>query len=65
MDVLWDDTTKALVEEVRAFVRDEVPARIFETHEVFRRCPGCSRVYWRGTHTARMERVADALVQEY
>jgi len=38
-------------------VRDDVPQRIFATHAVFRRCPGCSRVYWRGTHTDRMERV--------
>jgi uncharacterized protein with PIN domain len=38
-------------------VRDDVPERIFATHEVFRRCPGCSRVYWRGTHADRMERV--------
>ncbi len=38
-------------------VRGAVPERIFATHEVFRRCPGCSRVYWRGTHTDRMERV--------
>jgi uncharacterized protein with PIN domain len=38
-------------------VRDDVPERLFATHEVFRRCPGCLRVYWRGTHTDRMERV--------
>ena len=26
MHVLWDDTTRALVEEVRSFVKNEVPA---------------------------------------
>lgn len=47
-----------LLEPVSAdAVRGDVPPRIFATHEDFRRCPGCSRVYWRGTHTDRMERV--------
>jgi uncharacterized protein with PIN domain len=41
----------------RDSVRGDVSERTFATHEVFRRCPGCSRVYWRGTHTDRMERV--------
>jgi uncharacterized protein with PIN domain len=41
----------------RDSVRADVPERIFATHDVFRRCPGCSRVYWRGSHADRMERV--------
>jgi uncharacterized protein with PIN domain/DNA-directed RNA polymerase subunit RPC12/RpoP len=38
-------------------VRDDVPERVFTAHAVFQRCPGCSRVYWRGTHADRMERI--------
>jgi hypothetical protein len=38
-------------------VRGEVPERVFATHADFRRCWGCARVYWRGSHTDRMERV--------
>ncbi|MBI5304413.1 MAG: Mut7-C RNAse domain-containing protein [Chloroflexi bacterium] len=35
-------------------VRDDVPAYVLRTHTRFRRCPQCRRVYWRGTHWARM-----------
>ncbi len=31
-------------------VRDRVPAYTFATHERFRLCPGCGRVYWPGSH---------------
>ncbi|MDI3403957.1 Mut7-C RNAse domain-containing protein [Streptomyces sp. B-S-A6] len=27
------------------------------THESFTRCPGCGRVYWRGAHSRRLERI--------
>jgi len=37
---------------------DEVAGRVPESvrarHTVFRRCPGCERVYWEGTHHARL-----------
>ena len=35
-------------------VRNAVPPYVFQTHERFLRCPRCQRVYWRGTHWARM-----------
>ncbi len=31
-----------------------VPDYVFATSEAFSRCIGCGRVYWRGTHPARM-----------
>jgi uncharacterized protein with PIN domain len=45
-------------------VRNAVPERIFATHAVFRRCPGCARVYWRGSHADRMERVVASILAE-
>jgi len=27
-----------------------VPPYVFETQTDFRRCPGCGRIYWGGTH---------------
>lgn len=36
-------------------VRSRVPAYIFKTHQTFRYCPICQRVYWRGTHWQRMD----------
>lgn len=39
--------------------RARVPAAVHARHTDFRACPRCGRVYWQGTHHARM----DALVQ--
>ena len=30
--------------------RDLVPPYVWNTQTEFRRCPGCGRVYWKGTH---------------
>ncbi|MEA3459678.1 MAG: Mut7-C RNAse domain-containing protein [Chloroflexota bacterium] len=35
-------------------VRGRVPPYVFRTHERFSVCPHCGRIYWRGTHWARM-----------
>ena len=35
--------------------QDLVPAHVFRTHDKFLHCVGCNRVYWRGTHTERMQ----------
>jgi uncharacterized protein with PIN domain len=34
-------------------VRGRVPDYIFETHDLFQKCPKCARIYWQGTHTQR------------
>lgn len=31
-----------------------VPPYVFQTQERYRQCPQCQRIYWRGTHWARM-----------
>lgn len=45
-----------------AEVRDRLPPRVRERQAEFRRCAGCGRVYWPGTHHARMERTIAELV---
>jgi uncharacterized protein with PIN domain len=40
------------VDEARA----RVPPWVARTQTEFRGCPGCGRVYWRGTHVQRMHR---------
>ena len=42
-------------------VRAEIPPFVWQTHERFARCPGCLRIYWEGTHYARMLEVLDRL----
>ncbi len=50
----------ALADLPRAAARDLVPPYVWHTQAEFRRCPGCDRVYWKGTHwpamMARLER---------
>lgn len=48
----------------REEARGRVPARVWEHHERFRRCPACGRLYWEGSHVRRMRRVVDALLAE-
>jgi uncharacterized protein with PIN domain len=38
----------------RAEVRGQIPEFVWDRHDRFSRCPGCRRIYWEGTHYARM-----------
>lgn len=38
-------------------VADRIPERVLLERSRFARCPSCKRVYWEGSHTARMRRV--------
>jgi len=45
----------ALLEEIaKSAVADLVPPYVYRTQAQFRHCPACGRIYWRGTHWARM-----------
>jgi len=52
-------------QELLAATRDEVwqqvPPFVYLTQESYARCPGCGRVYWEGTHVARMRRQLERL----
>ncbi|PWH20387.1 MAG: hypothetical protein DDG58_02655 [Ardenticatenia bacterium] len=37
-------------------VMDCVPVYVYRTHKHFRRCPGCGRIYWPGSHWERIGR---------
>lgn len=39
-------------------LRDRLPGPVLARHREFRVCPSCERVYWNGSHTDRMRRVA-------
>ena len=36
-----------------------VPPRVTESQKDFRRCPGCARLYWQGSHYERMQRIIE------
>ena len=51
-----------ILEEVaKGEVIDRLPEKVRRSYERFRRCPGCDRVYWEGTHFARMRAVLSRL----
>ena len=45
-----------------AAIAGRAPERILMTHDAFSECPGCGRVYWEGTHAARIRRFVDELL---
>ena len=44
-----------LVEATREEVAHRVPRYVLRRHPYFHRCPGCNRVYWRGSHWRNMQ----------
>lgn len=49
----------------REACRARVPERVFASTDVFRRCGGCGRIYWEGTHTRRLRaRLREMLAEE-
>jgi uncharacterized protein len=50
-----------LEEAAREAVIGRIPEKVRGLYERFKRCPGCERVYWEGTHFARMKRMIERL----
>jgi uncharacterized protein with PIN domain len=51
-----------ILEEVaKESVIGRLPEKVRGCYERFKRCPGCDRVYWEGTHFARMQGVLSRL----
>lgn len=45
----------------RPAVRDRVPPYVFQHHTTFHECPGCGKIYWRGSHWQRIRDQLDGL----
>ncbi len=43
-----------LQEVEKPSVKEHVPSYVFRTQEHFSLCPKCDRIYWQGTHWAKM-----------
>ena len=48
----------------KAAIAEQLPARTAELHTVFRRCPTCGRVYWKGSHYDRMRALIESVQRE-
>jgi hypothetical protein len=44
-------------------VAADVPERVLREQTRFARCPGCRRVYWEGSHVARIRRALDEIAR--
>jgi uncharacterized protein with PIN domain len=44
----------ALESVSRQQIAERVPQRVFRDHDRFKRCPGCERIYWEGSHVDRI-----------
>lgn len=53
-----------LEEADAAAVAERVPARIAALYDRFKRCDGCGRVYWEGSHYQRMRAILARVVGE-
>ena len=55
----------SLLEDARLEdVGDQVPERIRALYRQYRRCPGCARVYWEGSHFLRMKSLLDRMAPD-
>lgn len=52
---------RELVPARKEEVEAQIPDYVLRTQKEFKRCPGCGRVYWRGTHPERMKRRLSSL----
>jgi hypothetical protein len=56
------ECNEPLVSREREEVEELVPPYVFRTQTQYVQCPGCLRVYWRGTHWERMSRELEGIV---
>ena len=52
-----------LVPRSKDEVQDLVPPYVFKTQSQYYQCPGCRRIYWRGTHWEHMNRELEMLME--
>lgn len=56
------ECNEPLVPREKGEVEELVPPYVFQTQTQYMQCPGCLRVYWRGTHWERMSRELEGIV---
>jgi uncharacterized protein len=50
-----------LAETGKEEVEKELPPKVKLYHNEFKRCPGCGKIYWKGTHYEKMHRFIEKL----
>jgi len=47
----------------KELISDRLPPKTGQYYEEFHVCPGCERIYWKGSHYRRMQRFMDGLLE--
>jgi uncharacterized protein with PIN domain len=55
------ECNQPLLERTPEQVKELVPPYVFKTQSQYMECPGCHRIYWRGTHWQAMSRRLEKL----
>lgn len=55
------ECNEPLVSVQKDKVKELIPSYVFKTQTHYMRCPRCDRVYWKGTHWERMQRLLGEL----
>jgi uncharacterized protein with PIN domain len=50
------DCNVPLYDIPKSEVKDRVPPFVFKTHEEFRTCPSCGRIFWEATHMRHIKK---------
>jgi uncharacterized protein len=53
-----------LISRTKEQVRNRVPPHVFNTLDSYMECPGCNRIYWRGTHWDAMSKELISFLNE-
>jgi uncharacterized protein len=46
-------------------VETHVPEFVYHRYEAFKTCPSCGRIYWAGSHAARMSAFIEEIFHDY
>ena len=55
---------RKLREVIADDLADRLPPRVLARSTCFRECPRCCRVYWDGSHAARISRIAERILED-
>ena len=54
-----------ILEEVaKSAVQDQLPPKVKEGYDEFRRCQSCGQIYWKGTHYDHMQQFLEGVLRE-
>ncbi|MFC1848057.1 Mut7-C RNAse domain-containing protein [Chloroflexota bacterium] len=58
------ECNEPLVFKVKEDIEGQVPPYVYQTQTQYMQCPGCRRIYWRGTHWDRMNAELEEIVKD-